>query len=97
MIVTVPVAQGGTKLGTVYLHATLDSWTKRATRYAGLVVIVLMAAVLIATLGASYALAQRGAQATADRDGESRLQAEEALRQSQKDGGARPTHRRRRA
>jgi signal transduction histidine kinase len=83
LIVTVPVAQGGTQLGTVYLHATLDSLTKRVTRYAGLVVIVLMAAVLIATLGASYASLNE-AHRRLQTETASRLQAEEALRQSQK-------------
>ena len=83
LIVTVPVAEGGTQLGTVYLHATLDSWTKRATRYAGLVVVVLMAAVLIATLGASYASLNE-AHRRLQTETASRLQAEEALRQSQK-------------
>ncbi|MBT2187272.1 response regulator [Sphingobium sp. H33] len=83
LTVTAAVVQGGTRLGTVYLRATLDSWQRRATRYAGLAAIVLMASLLIATLGASYASLHE-AHARLQEETASRQQAEEALRQSQK-------------
>jgi signal transduction histidine kinase len=83
LIVTAEVAQGGTHLGMVYLHASLDSWPRRATRYAGIAAIVALASLLIATLGASYASLNE-AHIRLKEETASREQAEEALRQSQK-------------
>ena len=83
LIVSTTVEQGGTRLGSVYVHATLDSWPRRATRYVGLAAIVLMAALLIAMLGGSYA-SLKVAHDSLQAETASRQKAEEALRQSQK-------------
>jgi len=83
LISTAAIKQGGSRLGTIYLHTSLDSWPRRATRYLGLGIIVLMAALLIATLGASYASLHE-AHSRLQTEIANREQAEEALRQSQK-------------
>ncbi|UZW57141.1 ATP-binding protein [Sphingobium sp. JS3065] len=83
LAVTVPVHQGGTQLGSVYLLSTMDSLSRRLTRYLGIAVIVIAASVLIVMLAASYSSLRRSHQALrAEIAG--RQQAEEALRQSQK-------------
>ncbi|HKY83042.1 MAG TPA: ATP-binding protein [Sphingobium sp.] len=83
LIVTAPVMQGNTRLGTVYLHSTLDSLSRRLTRYLGIGVIVVVASVLIVMLAASYS-SLREAHHKLQAESSSRRQAEEALRQSQK-------------
>jgi signal transduction histidine kinase len=83
LIVTVPVVEGGTRLGSVYLHTTLDSWPRRAARYFGISAIVIMASALIALLGASYATLRR-AHIRLQEEIDSRQKAEDALRQAQK-------------
>ncbi|BAI98442.1 hypothetical protein Sj15T_35180 [Sphingobium sp. TA15] len=83
LAVTVPVKQGGTQLGSVYLQSTMDSLSRRLTRYLGIAVIVIAAAVLIVMLAASYSSLRRAHQAL-QAEIASRQQAEEALRQSQK-------------
>jgi signal transduction histidine kinase/CheY-like chemotaxis protein len=83
LTVTVPVVQGDTQLGSVYLRVGLDSWSRRATRYVGIAAIVMMAALLIVVLGASYASLHE-AHNQLQQETASRMQAEDALRQSQK-------------
>ena len=83
LTVTVPVMQGSTRLGTVYLHSTLDSLSRRLTRYLGIGVIVVVASLLIVMLAGSYS-SLREAHQKLQAETTSRRQAEEALRQSQK-------------
>jgi signal transduction histidine kinase/ActR/RegA family two-component response regulator len=83
LIVTAQVAEGSTKLGSVYLRTALDSWQRRAARYLGIAVILLTAALLITLLGASYARL-REAHNRLQEETANREKAEEALRQSQK-------------
>jgi signal transduction histidine kinase/ActR/RegA family two-component response regulator len=83
VVVTAVVAQNGTTLGSVYLRAATESWARRATRYIGIAILLIMASLLVAVLGISYASvsdAHRRLRAEAD----GREKAEEALRQSQK-------------
>ena len=83
LIVTAPVLQGNMKLGSVYLQSTVDSWSRRVTRYLGLAVIAVLASLLIVVLAASYA-SLRKAHQELQNEIANRMQAEEALRQSQK-------------
>lgn len=83
LTVTMPVVQGSTVLGLVYVRAALESGPKRAIRYLGIAAIVTMACLVIAVLGASYA-SLRNAHQKLRAEIEGREKAEEALRQSQK-------------
>ena len=40
LVVTAPVVQNGTQLGSVYLRAALEPWTKRVMRYIGIGIVV---------------------------------------------------------
>lgn len=83
LIVTADVVQGGSKLGGVYLRTSLESLPRRIVRYMGIAVVVLMASLMVAVLGAALASvseAHRQLQA----ETREREKAEEALRQSQK-------------
>ena len=83
LIVTARVMQGSTALGSVYLRTATETLGRRLTRYLGIALIVLMASLLIAVLGASYAsLSETLRKLEAETEG--RQQAEEALRQAQK-------------
>ncbi|HET8611616.1 MAG TPA: ATP-binding protein [Sphingomonas sp.] len=83
LIVTAPVAQNGTLLGSVYLRAALEPWTRRVLRYVGIAIILVMASLLIVVLGASYAsIAEAHRRLREETEG--RRQAEDALRQAQK-------------
>ncbi|HWW65211.1 MAG TPA: ATP-binding protein [Sphingomonadaceae bacterium] len=83
LIVTAEVAQNGTRLGSVYLRATIEPWTRRALRYVGIAIILVMASLLIAVLGASYASIAEAHRRLRE-EVEGRQKAEDALRQSQK-------------
>lgn len=83
LAITIPVTQGSTQLGSVYLLSTVDSLSRRLTRYLGIAVIVMAASVLIVMLAASYSSLRRSHQKL-QAEIASRQQAEEALRQSQK-------------
>ena len=83
LIISQQVKQGDTKLGSVYLRTSLESWARRAMRYIGIALIILMASLLIAVLGSSYA-SLRDAHRKLQAEIEIREQAEEALRQAQK-------------
>ena len=83
LIVTAPVVQGGAYLGSVYLRTMTEPLPHRAVRYLGIAIIVIMACLLVGTLGASYATVSAANQRL-QAEIESREQAEEALRQAQK-------------
>jgi signal transduction histidine kinase len=81
--VEVPVAQGNLRLGTVYLSMVVEPWTRRASRYVAIGIILTLAALLIAVLGSSYSAASE-AFASLQRETDARERAESALRQAQK-------------
>ncbi|MEO6339838.1 MAG: ATP-binding protein [Caulobacteraceae bacterium] len=83
LVVTAPVAQGSTKLGSVYLKTATETWAQRALRYIGIALVVVMASLLVAVLGASYASVSE-AHRKLQQEIKSRQEAEEALRQAQK-------------
>jgi signal transduction histidine kinase len=78
-----PVTQGSLKLGNVYVRAIVEPWTRRASRYFGIGAVVIMAALLIAALGASYSTAQ-AANRRLQEEIDARETAESQLRQAQK-------------
>lgn len=83
VIVTAPVLQNGTRLGSVYLSTSIDPWTRRISRYVGIAIVVLMASMLVAGLGASYSsVAEAHRRLLAE--SEERRRIEETLRQTQK-------------
>ncbi len=55
IIVSQPVVQGATRLGSVYLQAVRESAARRAARYAGIGLLVVMAALIVVVLGVSNA------------------------------------------
>ncbi|HEY2661558.1 MAG TPA: HWE histidine kinase domain-containing protein [Caulobacteraceae bacterium] len=55
IVVSQPVAQGATRLGSVYLRAVRESVARRATRYVGIAMLVVMAALIVIVLGVSNA------------------------------------------
>ncbi|MDR2857611.1 MAG: response regulator [Novosphingobium sp.] len=78
-----PVRQGSLQLGNVYVRAIVEPWPRRASRYFGIGAVIIMAALLIAVLGMSYAgatVANRRLQEEID----AREKAEAQLRQAQK-------------
>ena len=95
--VTVPVLQEGQVLGTVYLRALSEPLARRLARYSGIGLLVVMASLLVAVLGAAQGALGRAnaeverratdlaaANAELERQMEERARAEEALRQAQK-------------
>jgi signal transduction histidine kinase/CheY-like chemotaxis protein len=83
LVVTAEVKQGGSRLGSVYLRTATESWSRRALRYLGIALIMVMASLLVAVLGASYASVSE-AHRKLKQESDGREKAEEALRQSQK-------------
>jgi len=83
LIVTAPVRQGSTILGSVYVRTTIEAWPRRAVRYLGIALLVLMASILVAVLGAAQA-SLREAHGKLKAEVGERQKAEDALRQSQK-------------
>lgn len=81
--ITTPVVQNGMALGSVYLRAPIEPWTRRLSRYVGIAIILVMAALLVAGLGSSYATATE-TNRRLKAEIAARREAEEALRQSQK-------------
>lgn len=83
LVLTAPVTEGDTVLGSVYLRTVLESPSRRMMRYAGFALLIVMAALLVAVLGAASA---REAEAYRKLKAEirEREKAEDALRQSQK-------------
>jgi PAS domain S-box-containing protein len=55
LTVTVPVFQGTSRLGSVYLRTIVEPWSRRAARYAAVGLLILMASLVIAIFGASNA------------------------------------------
>lgn len=55
LIVAQPVVQGTTPLGSVYLQAIREPFARRAARYGGIALLVVMAALVLVVLGASSA------------------------------------------
>jgi PAS domain S-box-containing protein len=83
LVVTEPVIQGATALGSIYLRTIQDAWPRRAMRYGGIGILILMAALLVAGLGASNASLQE-AQRKVRLEMAERAKAEAALRESQR-------------
>ena len=83
IIVSTPVVQNGTRLGAVYLRISTESLARRAARYTGIAVVVVMASLLIGVLGTAYASVS-SAHRRLSLEIAQREKAEEALRQAQK-------------
>ena len=83
LVVTAEVKQGSARLGSVYLRATLESGPRRAMRYLGIALVVVMASLLVAVLGASHARIAEAHRKLQQEIAE-REKAEDALRQAQK-------------
>jgi signal transduction histidine kinase len=97
LVVTAPVTEGQALLGTVFIRTVTERFEQRLARYAGIGLLVIMAALLVAVLGTSQAAMSRANRELEDRasalaEANAKLQAEmdqrqkveEALRQSQK-------------
>lgn len=88
--VSVPVIEKGAYLGDVYLRMITEPLARRITRYAGLMLLFVMAALVVAALGVAQAALSRSNAELAEanrrlrQEIEERERAEEALRQSQK-------------
>ncbi len=81
LVVTRPVVQGGTRLGSVYLRTISEPFARRVARYGGIAMLVVMASLVLIVLGvsnASLAEAHRALQAEMEERGKT----EEALRRS---------------
>jgi signal transduction histidine kinase len=83
LVVTEPVRQGSLELGTVYLRSIVEPFSARFSRYVAIGIILLLAALLIALLGASNAAAAIANRQLLDQIA-AREKAETALRQAQK-------------
>ena len=59
LIVTAPITQAGVRLGTVYLHMVTEPLARRLERYGGVGLLVTMASLLVAVLGAAQAALAR--------------------------------------
>ncbi|HSV04669.1 MAG TPA: ATP-binding protein [Phenylobacterium sp.] len=77
------VRQGTTGLGSIYLRIRVESLLHRELRYLGIGIVVIMASLLIAALGASHASLTEAHRKLQEQI-EEREKAEEALRQAQK-------------
>jgi len=97
LVVTEPMRQAGSVMGTVRIQSQLEPVSRRFTRYGGAALLIGMAALLLGVLGAAQAALTRAnrelrhrARALAATNSELQVQieerekAEEALRQSQK-------------
>jgi signal transduction histidine kinase len=88
--ITVPVSRSGDQVGIVLLRAVTEPEERRIARYAGLILLVTMGALVIAVLSFSQAALSRRAQQLANvnrrlqQEMEERRKTEEALRQSHK-------------
>jgi len=77
------VKQGTTGLGSIYLRIRVESLLHRELRYLGIGIVMIMASLLIAALGASHASLTEAHRKLQEQI-EEREKAEEALRQAQK-------------
>ncbi len=59
LIVTAPVTQGAETLGSVYLRTLTEPLSRRLVRYGGFVLLVVMASLVVAVLGAANATVAR--------------------------------------
>jgi signal transduction histidine kinase len=90
IVVDTPVDEGGTVLGHVYLRTSTEPAARRLIRFGGVALLVVMASMLVAVLGAAQNALSRANRELAARarelqvQMEERAKAEEALRQSQK-------------
>jgi signal transduction histidine kinase len=97
LVVTAPVRQGEVVMGSVYLRTVVEALPRRLARYAGVAVLLVMAALLVGVLGFGQTLLRRANARLEERAlalGEAnnalqihiqeRERAEEALRQGQK-------------
>ena len=97
LIVSMPVTQDGTKLGSIYLDILTEPIAHRLQRYIGMGLLVTMAALLVVVLGTAHSALTRAndelERRAVDLDAANRQlraqiaereRAEEALRQSQK-------------
>jgi len=97
IVVTAPVRQGQNLMGSVYMRSMVEPLPRRLARYAGVALLLLMAALLVGVLGAGQTLLRRAnarleerAQALGEANNalqihiQERERAEEALRQGQK-------------
>jgi len=88
--IAVPVSQNGDQVGIVLLRAITEPEERRLARYAGLILLITMGALVIAVLSFSQAALSRRAQQLASvnqrlqEEMEERRKTEEALRQSHK-------------
>jgi signal transduction histidine kinase/CheY-like chemotaxis protein len=83
LVVLEPVRQANLELGTVYLRSIVEPLSARMSRYVALGTILVLAALLIALLGASNAAAATANRELLDQIA-AREKAETALRQAQK-------------
>ncbi len=83
LAVTAPARQGETTLGSIYLRTKVESFARRASHYLGIAIVVMMASLLVAALGAATA-SLSAAHRRLQEEIREREQAQEALRQAQK-------------
>jgi signal transduction histidine kinase len=83
LVVTARVDEGATTLGSVYLRVAIETWQRRLLRYLGIAIVLLMASLLVAVLGISYA-SVRSAHEKLQEEIEERRKVEETLRHAQK-------------
>ena len=82
LTVTVPVAQGATRLGSVYLRTLTEPLPRRLARYGAVGLLILMASLVVAVFGASNASLSE-AHSKLQVEMAERERAEAALRRSQ--------------
>jgi PAS domain S-box-containing protein len=82
LTVTVPVVQGATRLGSVYLRTLTEPLPRRLARYAAVGLLILMASLVVAVFGASNTSLSE-AHSKLQVEMAERARAEAALRQSQ--------------
>lgn len=83
IVVTAPVVQGGVRLGSVRLETMTEPIGRRAMRYLGIGLVLVMASLLVAVLGGAYA-SMRAVNHRLQEEIANRRKAEEALLQAQK-------------
>lgn len=83
IVVTAPVVQGSVRLGSVRLETITEPVGRRAMRYVGIGLVLVMASLLVAVLGGAYA-SMRAVNDRLQAEIENRRKAEEALLQAQK-------------
>ena len=83
LVVTAPVVQRSERLGTVYLRAVREPFARRALRFGGIALLIVMASLMVAVFGTSNASLSAAHMKLEQEMGE-REKAEAALRESQK-------------